>query len=169
MIICLWFSAGSIEPRSSHANAYPKGDLVRPTSRAWRPPSYHPLRKIRTAITGIQRAVLLDFSVRYKLILSAAFLLIAAAFESVFHFLFVLTVTGLMLVAEMLNTAVETICDFIQPEHDERIKNIKDIAAGAAIIAIVIWCAVLLTVSYELVTAQELFSSGKSLILRSPG
>ena len=137
-------------------------------SHAWRPSGYHPLRKIRTAITGIRHAVLLDFSVRYKLIVSAVFLLIAAAFESVFHFLFVLAVTGLMLVAEMFNTAVEAICDFIQPEHDERIKNIKDIAAGAAIIAIVIWCAVLLTVSYELVTARELFSPGRPLILRSP-
>lgn len=126
----------------------------------WRPSGYHPLRKIRTALTGIKNAVLLDFSVRYKLIVSASFLLIAGAFESVFHFLFVLAVTGLMLVTEMLNTALESICDFIQPKHDERIKEIKDIAAGAAIIAIVIWGAVLLTVAYELVTATELFADG---------
>lgn len=71
----------------------------------------------------------------------------------------VLAVTGLMLVAEILNIAVERGCDFIQPNHDERIKQIKGIAAGAAIIAIVIWYTVLLTVAYELATATELFSA----------
>lgn len=32
---------------------------------------------------------------------------------------------------EILNTCVEKICDIIQPEFDERIKIIKDIAASA--------------------------------------
>ena len=32
---------------------------------------------------------------------------------------------------EILNTCVEKICDLIQPEFDERIKIIKDIAASA--------------------------------------
>lgn len=32
---------------------------------------------------------------------------------------------------EILNTAIEKICDIIQPEYDERIKFIKDISAGA--------------------------------------
>ena len=44
--------------------------------------------------------------------------------------------------AEILNTAIEKICDFIQPEFDERIKFIKDISAGAvmlmAILAVVV-------------------------------
>lgn len=123
----------------------------------WRKSDYQPLRKIRTALVGIRRAVLLDFSVRYKLFLSAAFLVIAAAFETVFHFLFVLAVTALMLVTEMLNTALEGICDYIQPERDDRIKDIKDIAAGAAIIVIFAWYVVLLVVLYELVTKKELF------------
>ena len=35
---------------------------------------------------------------------------------------------------EILNTCVEKICDMIQPEYDERIKIIKDIAAGSVVI-----------------------------------
>ena len=35
---------------------------------------------------------------------------------------------------EILNTAVEKICDVIKPEYDERIKIIKDISAGAVVL-----------------------------------
>lgn len=120
-------------------------------------PGYHPLRKLRIALTGMRRAVLLDFSVRYKLVVSFAVLLIAASFETLFHFLFMLSVTGLMLVTEVLNTAVESLCDYIQPALDDRIRDIKDIAAAAAMIAIIVWGVVLLVVLYEFVTSNELF------------
>jgi diacylglycerol kinase (ATP) len=119
---------------------------------------YHPLRKIRTALGGVSHAVFRDFSVRYKLAISVAFLVIAGVFETLFHFLFVLAVTGLMLVAEILNTAVEALCDYVQPNYDDRIKHIKDMAAGATFIAIFIWYAVLGVVLYELLAATELFS-----------
>lgn len=39
-----------------------------------------------------------------------------------------------VLSAEILNTAVEKVCDIVQPEYDERIKFIKDVAAGAVLI-----------------------------------
>lgn len=118
---------------------------------------YHPLRKIRTAFAGLSHAVFLDFSVRYKLIVSVILLLLAGAFETLFHFLFVLTVTGIMLVTEILNTAIESLCDYQQPNYDERIKHIKDMAAGATFIAIFIWYIVLGVISYELFVGTELF------------
>ena len=43
---------------------------------------------------------------------------------------------GLILVAESLNTAVEKLCDFIHPDHHEKIGFIKDIAAGAVSFAV---------------------------------
>lgn len=116
------------------------------------------MRKIRTALAGISHAVFRDFSVRYKLAISVAFLVIAGVFETLFYFLFVLAVTGLMLVAEILNTAVEALCDCVQSNYDDRIKHIKDMAAGATFIAIFIWYAVLGVVLYELLAATELFS-----------
>lgn len=119
---------------------------------------YHPLRKIHTALAGVTHAVFQDFSVRYKLAISVVFLIIAGVFETLFHFLFVLEVTGLMLVAEILNTAVESLCDYVQPNYDIRIKHIKDMAAGATFIAILIWYAVLGIVAYELLMGSELFS-----------
>ena len=43
-----------------------------------------------------------------------------------------------VLVAEIFNTAIEKICDIIQPEFDKRIGFIKDIAAGAVILMAVL-------------------------------
>ncbi len=41
---------------------------------------------------------------------------------------------GIVLAAEAFNTAIEQIANFIQPEQDQRIKSIKDLAAGAVLL-----------------------------------
>lgn len=46
----------------------------------------------------------------------------------------VLTVSFGVLSAEIFNTAIERICDFIQSEFDRRIGFIKDISAGAVVL-----------------------------------
>ncbi|NPA42551.1 MAG: diacylglycerol kinase family protein [Chlorobi bacterium] len=38
---------------------------------------------------------------------------------------------GLILTAETLNTAVEKLSDVVSPDYDPRIKDVKDISAGA--------------------------------------
>lgn len=43
----------------------------------------------------------------------------------------ILIVCFAVLTLEIINTAIEKICDIIQPEYDLRIKFIKDISAGA--------------------------------------
>jgi diacylglycerol kinase len=50
----------------------------------------------------------------------------------------VLMVSFGVLSAEIFNTAIEKICDIIQPEFDKRIGFIKDIAAGAVILMAVL-------------------------------
>ncbi|MBD3906926.1 diacylglycerol kinase family protein [Chryseobacterium sp. Ch-15] len=45
--------------------------------------------------------------------------------------IFILGVSFIVLAAEIFNTAIEKICDIIQPEFDKRIGFIKDISAGA--------------------------------------
>lgn len=46
----------------------------------------------------------------------------------------ILLVSFAVLSAEIFNTAIEKICDIIQPDFDKRIGFIKDIAAGAVIL-----------------------------------
>ena len=47
----------------------------------------------------------------------------------------VITLAALVIAAEILNTAIERLCDFVQPKQDDRIKTIKDLAAGAVLCA----------------------------------
>ena len=39
---------------------------------------------------------------------------------------------------EMMNSAIERICNFVQPQHNHFIKLIKDISAGAVLMAALI-------------------------------
>ena len=118
---------------------------------------YHPLRKPSIVWAGIRHAVILDFSVAYKLVIAVLFLTIAGATESILHFLVLLVVTALMLVAEVINTAIEAICDYLCADYDERIRSIKDMAAAAAWLAIAVWYVVIGGIGYEVLSAEQLF------------
>jgi diacylglycerol kinase (ATP) len=54
----------------------------------------------------------------------------------------ILIVSFSVLSAEIFNTAIEKICDIVQPEFDQRIGFIKDIAAGAVVLMAVLSIAV---------------------------
>lgn len=51
--------------------------------------------------------------------------------------------TGLILGAEIFNSAIEQILDILHPEHDLRVGKVKDLLAGGvlifSLIALVIW------------------------------
>jgi diacylglycerol kinase (ATP) len=106
-------------------------------------PGYHPVRKVRTVISGIRYAVLYDASVAYKLVLSAGVLAAAFALRAWVDFLLIVLVTASVVVAEMFNSAIEALCDFVEARHNEKIKVIKDIAAAAVGLTIVVWIVVL--------------------------
>lgn len=50
----------------------------------------------------------------------------------------ILIISTAVLSAEIFNTAIEKICDIIQPDFDKRIGFIKDIAAGAVVLIAVV-------------------------------
>ncbi|UOG92185.1 MAG: diacylglycerol kinase [Candidatus Thiothrix sulfatifontis] len=104
---------------------------------------YHPLRKFRTVLSGLSYAVKYDFSVTYKLVLSVIILIVAFAFRGWVDFLMVLVATTLVLMAELFNSAIEALCDFVEERHNEKIKVIKDIAAAAVGVSILLWVIVI--------------------------
>ena len=104
---------------------------------------YHPLRKIKTVFSGFQYAVKYDFSVTYKLVLSAIVLLVAFIFRELVDFLLLMTATVLVVMAELFNSAIEALCDFVEERHNEKIKVIKDIAAAAVGMSILLWVTVM--------------------------
>jgi len=111
---------------------------------------YHPLRKIKTVFSGFQYAVKYDFSVTYKLVLSAIVLVVAFIFRELVDFLLLMTATVLVVMAELFNSAIEALCDFVEERHNEKIKVIKDIAAAAVGMSILLWVTVMVMEIWQL-------------------
>lgn len=105
-------------------------------------PGYHPIRKLKVIWSGLRFAALYDLSVAYKLVLSVVLLIAAFWLRQWLDVLLILLATALVLIAEMLNSAIEALCDFIEVRHNEKIRVIKDIAAAAAGISIVAWAVI---------------------------
>ena len=104
---------------------------------------YHPLRKFKIILSGLRFAVLYDFSVMYKIIVSVAIFIPVLIFNAWIDASLIILSTGVMLAAELFNTAIEAICDFMETRYNEKIRIIKDIAATAAGITIFVWLMVL--------------------------
>jgi diacylglycerol kinase len=104
---------------------------------------YNPLRKLKVILSGIRFAVIYDFSVMYKIVLSLVVLIFAIIYRDLVDVSLIIIATGFMIAGEMFNTAIEAVCDFMETRYDEKIGIIKDIAAAAAGITIFVWIAVL--------------------------
>ena len=101
------------------------------------------MRKLRTIVSGLRYAVIYDFSVAWKLIFSLLVLLAALFARDWVDSLLIIVATALVLVAEIMNSAIEALCDFVETRHNEKIGIIKDIAAAGVGIAMVAWLLVL--------------------------
>ena len=106
-------------------------------------PGYHPIRKLQTVYSGLRYAVIYDFSVAWKLALSLLVLGVTLALREWLDVLMIIVVTAFVLVAELFNSAIEALCDFVEDQHNEKIGVIKDIAAAAVGVAMLAWLLVL--------------------------
>lgn len=106
-------------------------------------PGYHPIRKLRTIYSGLRYAVIYDFSVAWKLALSLLVLGVTLLLREWLDVLMIVVATAFVLVAELFNSAIEALCDFVEVQHNEKIRVIKDIAAAAVGIAMLAWLLVL--------------------------
>lgn len=101
-------------------------------------------RKLRVFVTGLWTAIAGDLSVTIQIIFSLLVLAVSIWLREWVDVLLIIIVTGYMLSAELFNTAIESICDYLQPNHDPRIGAIKDIAAAATGLSILVWTITLL-------------------------
>jgi diacylglycerol kinase (ATP) len=76
-------------------------------------------------------------------VLSALILLASFLLRQWLDVLYILTATVLVLIAELFNSAIEALCDFVEWRESHKIRVIKDIAAAAVGIAILFWAIVL--------------------------
>jgi diacylglycerol kinase len=117
----------------------------------FRTPGYHPIRKLKVILSGLYVAVVTDFSVAYKVILSVPVLIAAFLFRQWVDVSLMLLAMGLMLISELFNSAIEVLCDFVEPHQNDRIRITKDIAAAATGLSILVWATILIIESVRLI------------------
>lgn len=84
-----------------------------------------------------------DFSVAYKVYLSLVVIVVCFVMQQWVDSLLIILVTSLVLISELFNSAIESLCDFVEENENIKIKIIKDISAAAAGISIALWFLVL--------------------------
>jgi diacylglycerol kinase len=94
------------------------------------------LKSISFAIAGILLFFRKERNARIHL--AAAIAVVIAGFlfhiSSMEWILLIIMIMSVM-IAEMVNTSIESLCDHVQPGIHEQIRIIKDLAAGAVLIA----------------------------------
>jgi len=106
--------------------------------------------KFRPAFQGLVDAVH-DQGCRTQMILAA--LALCAGFIlklSAGEWVAVIICIGMVITAEILNTCIERVCDLYSNEFDERIRLIKDLAAGAVLVSAIaaLLCSLIILFSH---------------------
>ncbi|MFM6926016.1 MAG: diacylglycerol kinase family protein [Ferruginibacter sp.] len=106
------------------------------------------IRSFRYAWAGIRACFNSEPNFRIHLFAAIAAILFSLLFRvSAAEWLAVCFCIVLVITMEMMNTAIEKLCDVVHQELHPGIKNVKDIAAGA----------VLLSAFFSLLTAAVIF------------
>ncbi|OWW20131.1 diacylglycerol kinase [Noviherbaspirillum denitrificans] len=103
------------------------------------------IKRLGFALHGLHLAFRREASLRLQFLAATGALvgLIVTAAPPVWWAIGILVI-GLVLVAELVNSALETLSDLLHPAHHPEIRAVKDIAAGAVLVASVIALAVAL-------------------------
>lgn len=93
-------------------------------------------KRLGYALRGLVLAIGREKSLRTQLLAAAAILIVLLLVRPAALWWAILALAaGLVLVAELANTALETLIDHLHPERHPEIGVAKDIAAGAVLLA----------------------------------
>jgi len=92
--------------------------------------------RLRCAFAGLAAAVRLEHSFRFQLAALAGVILVLVLFrpEPIWWAAVALS-SSAVLTAELINTALEHLADYVQPENHPQIQIVKDCAAAAVLVA----------------------------------
>ena len=94
------------------------------------------IKSVTYAVKGFYLLITTEHSIMVQLTISVLMCILGFYLKiSAIEWMLQILAIGLVLTAESLNTAIEAICDYIQPNFDKKIGFIKDIAAGAVTFA----------------------------------
>lgn len=94
------------------------------------------IKSVRYALRGLWLLATTEHSIMSQLIISGIMCFVGFYFNlSSTEWMFQVLAIGMVLTAEGLNTAIEKLCDYLQPNFDKKIGFIKDLSAGAVTFA----------------------------------
>lgn len=96
------------------------------------------LKSFRYAINGIKITIREERNFRIMLIVFFVVLGLGLYFQlDRVDWIIIVLISGIVLVAEVLNTTIENMMDMISPEYHVMAERIKDLSAGAVLITAV--------------------------------
>ncbi|WP_321298482.1 diacylglycerol kinase family protein [Marinifilum fragile] len=94
------------------------------------------LNSFKHALRGLKIAVKEEDNAKIHLGIGIIMYILSAVLKlKKMEIVAVLFSIGFVVVAELFNTAIENLCDFVPPNDHKQIKKIKDISATAALIS----------------------------------
>jgi diacylglycerol kinase len=92
------------------------------------------IKSFTAAIRGFILAVKTERNVKIHVVLSIGVLYLSRWLQLIrFEMAIIWLCIAMVIGAELLNTAIEKLCDKVEPKQNDAIKNVKDIAAGAVL------------------------------------
>ena len=108
-------------------------------------PSKNYIKSFGYALKGIGLFLKLETNARVHFVATIVVTLLGLFLKlETNEWLWIIFACALVILTEMLNTAIEKICDYLTMEKMKEIKTIKDISAGAVLVATL--CAVIIGV-----------------------
>jgi undecaprenol kinase len=93
------------------------------------------IRALRNALRGIKEAFIEQ---SFRILFVIAFVVVFCLFYFPFHPLeraVLVLVVALVLSLELINSQIERILDILRPDYSEEVRKMKDISAGAVLVA----------------------------------
>jgi diacylglycerol kinase (ATP) len=108
-----------------------------------KPVNYSPIKSLSYAVAGIRLAFSRESNLSIQAIIGITVCVIGIATSHTIAAMACLVMMGVVISFELVNSALETLCDLVTVEYNEHIKDIKDMAAGAVLITAIIWGIIL--------------------------
>lgn len=91
------------------------------------------------AFAGVQYAFRTQFNFKFHILALFAIIIAGWHFElTTNQWLWLIIASGLVIISELFNTAIEVLVDLASPSFHEKAKVIKDVAAAAVLMAAIV-------------------------------
>ena len=97
------------------------------------------IKSFKFALTGFRKLIKNEHNARVHLALTLIVILLGILFNiNSKEWALIVLAIGIVFIAELLNTAIEKLADFVEPKWNEAISDIKDYSAAAVLTAAIV-------------------------------